>query len=199
MAFQVLPPTHAYSSSVVSPMCENRSPRQHSRGLWWAGASVGWWESGGGQKTLLAAYSWLLSPISERVAAFCFFSLSQRTTLNIRCHLVMVIWTIQHHPIHEWISAPVPVTVHKSTTWSCGFFILRQMLWIDTLNGNCGIERGGSHCCSYDAVMGRAMENDWLMGKKSSSPKLATDLFLYYLTIIYKEWHLGGGGKLACK
>lgn len=103
MAFQVLPPTHAYSSSVVSPMCENRSLRQHSRGLWWAGASVGWWESGGGQKTLLAAYSWLPSPLwschnirkSGSIFFFvvvCFvFSLSQCTTLNNSCHLVKVI------------------------------------------------------------------------------------------------------------
>lgn len=199
MAFQVLPPTHAYSSSVVSPMCENRSLRQHSRGLWWAGASVGWWESGGGQKTRLAACSWLPSPLElsqfqKEWQHFVFYSLSQRTTLNIRCHLVKVIWTIQHHPFHEWISAPVPVTVHKSTTWACGFYILRQMLLID----NDGLW-GGSHFCSHDAAMGKAMENDRLMGKKDSSPKLATDLFLYYLTIIYKELHLGGGAKLACK
>lgn len=135
-----------------------------------------------------------LSQYQKEWQHFVFYSLSQRTTLNIRCHLVKVIWTIQHHPFHEWISAPVLVTVHKSTTWACGFFILRQMLLID----NDGIW-GSLHCCSHDAAMGKAMENDRLVGKKDSSPKLATDLFLYYLTIIYKGWQLGGGAKLACK
>lgn len=113
-----------------------------------------------------------------------FFSLSQHTTLNIRCHLVKVICSAagplstthsmkeSQHQCRLLSINPRHDLVDFSFSDKC-FWLIRE--W----NGNRNRK-------------GRLAPTLWWERRWRMIGCLA-DLFLYYLTVIYKEWHRGGG------